>query len=32
MCVCVMIECHDVFFDIVNTPYLYVDLLLDNGN
>lgn len=32
VCVCEMIECHVVVFDIVNTPYLYVDLLLDNGN
>ena len=32
VCVCEMIECHVVVFSIVNTPYLYVDLLLDNGN
>ena len=35
MCVCVVcevIECSNVVFDIVNTPYFYVYFLLDNGN
>jgi hypothetical protein len=30
--VCVCDDCHVMVFDIVNTSYLYVDLLLDNGN
>ena len=35
VCVCVVcevIECSNVVFDIVNTPYFYVYFLLDNGN